>query len=77
MTGKPPSIEKPVGPYPTMVTQPSGRKVAVVQAYVYTKYLGTLNLKFDDDGELVTASGNPRLLDASVQQGKLINKCFQ
>ena len=53
-----------------MITQTSGRRVAVVQAYAYAKYLGTLNLKFDDEGELEEASGNPRLLDATISQGK-------
>lgn len=41
----PPSIEKPEGGYPFLVTQESGRKVLVVQAYAYTKYLGVLHLK--------------------------------
>ena len=68
--GNPPSIEQPTGPYPTVVTQLSGRKVAVVQAFAFTKYLGVLNLEFDSDGELVSSSGNPRLLDSSVPQGK-------
>lgn len=33
------------GPYPTMVVQPSGKKVPVVQAYAYTKYLGKLHVQ--------------------------------
>ena len=51
-TGTPPSNEVPVGPYPTIVVQSSGKKVPVVQAYAYTKYLGHLNLKFDENGKL-------------------------
>lgn len=41
-TGTPPSVEQPKGPYPTYVTQASGKVVPVVQVYCYTKYLGHL-----------------------------------
>ena len=51
------------GPYPTMVGN-----VAVVQAASYGKYLGELNLVFDDDGNIVTATGEPRIMDASVSE---------
>lgn len=37
--------EQAVGPYPTVVTQASGKRVPVVQAYAYTKYMGELKLK--------------------------------
>lgn len=33
------------GPYPTIVEQPSGKRVPVVQAYAYTKYLGKLHVQ--------------------------------
>ncbi|WP_299599263.1 5'-nucleotidase C-terminal domain-containing protein [uncultured Tateyamaria sp.] len=48
--------------YPTMVGD-----AAVAQAYAYTKYLGHLTVTFDDDGNLTAASGDPMLLDASVE----------
>jgi len=51
------------GPYPTMVGS-----TAIVQAYAYGKYLGELNVVFDDAGALVSASGEPVLLDASVAE---------
>ena len=51
------------GPYPTMVGD-----TAVVQAYAYTKYLGELQVTFDDDGNVISATGEPRLLDASVNE---------
>jgi 2',3'-cyclic-nucleotide 2'-phosphodiesterase (5'-nucleotidase family) len=45
----PPSIEHISGEYPTYITQKgSGRVVPVVQVYCYTKYLGEMNLNFDD-----------------------------
>jgi 5'-nucleotidase / UDP-sugar diphosphatase len=49
------------GPYPTMVKQ-----TAIVQAYAYGKYLGELNVTFDDDGNVTEASGEPILIDAAV-----------
>ncbi|WP_299969044.1 bifunctional UDP-sugar hydrolase/5'-nucleotidase [uncultured Roseobacter sp.] len=47
--------------YPEMV---EGTPVA--QAYAYTKYLGHLEITFDDEGNLTEVSGDPMLLDASV-----------
>lgn len=42
-------VEKVVGPYPTMITQASGKRVPVVQAYAFTKYMGELKLKVSVD----------------------------
>ncbi|EDW61292.1 protein 5NUC [Drosophila virilis] len=56
------------GPYPTTVVQPSGKKVPVVQAYAYTKYLGKLHVQFDAEGNLIEIDGSPILLNASVTQ---------
>ncbi|WP_170756357.1 bifunctional metallophosphatase/5'-nucleotidase [Ruegeria lacuscaerulensis] len=53
--------EGAAGSYPLMVGD-----VPVVQAYAYSKYLGEVTLTFDDDGNLVSAEGEPILLDASV-----------
>lgn len=43
-TGSPPDIEKPEGNYPTIVINPNGRQVPVLQAYAFTKYMGFINL---------------------------------
>ena len=51
------------GPYPTMVGS-----TAIVQAYAYGKYLGVLNVVFDDAGNVKSAAGEPRLLDVSVSE---------
>ena len=51
------------GPYPTMVGS-----TAIVQAYAYGKYLGELNMTFDDAGNITQAVGEPILIDASVAQ---------
>ncbi|MDZ7873617.1 MAG: 5'-nucleotidase C-terminal domain-containing protein [Rhizobium sp.] len=58
--------EKAAGPYPTLVKNPSGADVPIVQAYAYSKYLGDLTVVFDDAGVVKTATGEPKLLDASV-----------
>lgn len=66
--GKEPDIEVPSGLYPTVVKQPSGRKVYVVQAYAYTKYLGNLSIDFDSQGEIENIIGSPILVDSSIPQ---------
>ena len=55
------------GAYPTMASNPDGDFVPIVQAYAYSKYLGHLEVTFDDDGNVVYASGDTMLLDASVE----------
>ncbi len=52
--------------YPLMVTGPDGRAVPIVQAGSYSKYLGHLTLTFDDAGNVTAATGDSKLLDASV-----------
>lgn len=66
--GQPPDIEIPEGLYPTEVVQKSGRKVYVVQAYAYTKYLGNFTVTFDTKGEVTNINGNPILVDSSIEQ---------
>ena len=51
------------GAYPTVVNG-----VQIVQAYAYGKYLGELNVTFDDAGEVISASGGPLLIDAGVTE---------
>lgn len=67
-SGQAPDIEMADGEYPTWVTQESGRRVPVVQAYAFTKYLGYLRLGFDDEGNLTGIDGQPILLDSNVPQ---------
>lgn len=43
--GEQPDTENPKGPYPLVVVQPSGKRVPVVQAYAFTKYLGKLTIQ--------------------------------
>ena len=51
------------GPYPMMVGT-----TAIVQAYAYGKFLGELNLTFDDDGVITQAVGEPLVMDAGVEE---------
>lgn len=67
--GTKPSVENSEGPYPTIITQDSGRQVLVVQAYAWGKYMGFLNVTFDDQFEVKSWSGQPVLLDSSIQEG--------
>lgn len=67
-SGKTPSTEIPIGPYPYIVKSQDGREVPVVQAYAFGKYLGHLEVSFDDSGRITKAEGNPILLDSSVEQ---------
>ncbi|MEM9196414.1 MAG: bifunctional metallophosphatase/5'-nucleotidase [Pseudomonadota bacterium] len=58
--------EDAFGPYPMMVEGPGGAPVAVVTAYAYGKYLGHLQVTFDDAGIVTATDGAPMLLDASI-----------
>ncbi|MEQ8598750.1 MAG: 5'-nucleotidase C-terminal domain-containing protein [Devosia sp.] len=60
------SMEGAAGPYPTMVTNPNGVEVPVVQANQYGKYLGDIAITWDDNGVVTSAEGEPYLIDASV-----------
>ncbi|XP_062858530.1 5'-nucleotidase [Trichomycterus rosablanca] len=67
-TGQPPSSEVPAGPYPLMVDSDDGRKVPVVQAYAFGKYLGYLKVTFDSAGNVQQATGNPILLHSNITE---------
>ncbi|XP_061719225.1 uncharacterized protein LOC133526563 [Cydia pomonella] len=65
LTEKPETRE---GPYPTVVIDSNGRKVLVVQAYAYTKYMGHLHLTFNSNGEVIEYDGLPILLNNSIPE---------
>ena len=56
-------MENAEGPYPTMVGN-----TAIVQSYAYGKFLGELNVTFNDAGEVVSANGQPLIIDAAVAE---------
>ena len=57
--------ERAAGPYPTMVND-----TAIVQAYAYGKFIGELSVTFGDNGELISASGEPIMVDGEVVEDK-------
>ncbi len=57
------TAEKAQGPYPTMIGS-----TAIVQAYAYGKFLGELNVTFNDAGEIVETMGEPIVMDAAVAE---------
>ena len=56
-------MEGAAGAYPTMVGN-----TAIVQAYAYGKFLGELNVTFDEEGNLTEAAGAPIIMDAAVAE---------
>lgn len=55
--------DRAAGPYPTVVND-----VQIVQAYAYGKFLGELNVVFDDEGVITSAVGEPILMDRFVRE---------
>jgi 5'-nucleotidase/UDP-sugar diphosphatase len=55
--------ERAEGAYPTMVGN-----TAIVQAYAFGKFLGELNVVFNDAGEISSATGEPLVMDAAVAE---------
>jgi 5'-nucleotidase / UDP-sugar diphosphatase len=53
--------------YATLVENPAGKAVPIVQAYAYSKYLGDLSLTFDEEGYVTEATGDTILLDSSIE----------
>lgn len=63
----------PYGDYPIVVTpdsNPEG-KVLVVSAYRFGKYLGRLDVEFDDQGQVQSYNGNPLLLGNHIEKGNV------
>nr|WP_163267381.1 5'-nucleotidase C-terminal domain-containing protein [Chelativorans alearense] len=61
------TVDGAEGPYPTFVDNPEGYRVPVVQANAYSKYLGELNVVFDDEGTVSEATGDVLLIDAAIE----------
>ena len=43
----------------------------VVQAKAFSKYLGYINITWDDSGAITAHQGDPILLDGSIPQGEI------
>ncbi|RWS24108.1 hypothetical protein B4U80_02021 [Leptotrombidium deliense] len=72
--GKPPSNEVPIDKYPVVIHHRDGRITLVVQAFAFTKYLGFLNVSFDQRGNIIKYGGQPILLDYKVPGDIMIKK---
>eukprot|EP00095_Tigriopus_kingsejongensis_P006521 maker-scaffold172_size289735-snap-gene-1.31 protein:Tk06521 transcript:maker-scaffold172_size289735-snap-gene-1.31-mRNA-1 annotation:"hypothetical protein DAPPUDRAFT_42388" len=73
-TGHPIPDDNPMGPYPTEIIQPSGQKCLVVQTSGYGKYIGRLNVQFDESGQVVAYTGKPVLLDQSKSEDPYLKR---
>jgi len=56
----------PAGPYPTVVKNPEGKDVLVVQAWEWGKVVGLLEVTFNEKGELLAYKGEPVLMTPEV-----------
>jgi hypothetical protein len=65
-------MPNPQGAYPTVVASPAGDPVLIVSAWEWGKYLGRLDVTFDDAGVVQTWNGAPILIDASVPEDPTI-----
>lgn len=66
------------GIYPKVISRDniSAPNVPIAHAYAFTRFLGKLELIFDDDGNIKEFGGNPILLDMQVREGISKNKIF-
>ncbi|KXJ74404.1 hypothetical protein RP20_CCG013766 [Aedes albopictus] len=72
-TGQHPDIpDVAEGEYPTVVTQQSGHRVLIVQAGLYSKFVGDIVLFFDDAGIIQRWEGNPVYAGANVEPDPLV-----
>lgn len=69
-----PGPDTPIGTYPIIVTPSSGsdRKVLIVQASAFTKYVGDLTVYFNLAGHVKYYDGNPVFLSNDVEKDPTI-----
>ncbi len=60
--------EEAEGPYPVVINAPDGNPVLLVSDFTWGKYLGRLDVIFDENGVATSYAGGPILLDSSVAQ---------
>lgn len=69
------------GPYPFVAQSPSKKPVLIVSSYAYGKYLGALDVTFDDNGDLLAWRGDPILLDKTIPEDEeakgLVTKLYK
>ncbi|CAG8621592.1 17295_t:CDS:2 [Acaulospora morrowiae] len=62
------------GPYPTVVKNAKGDDVLIVQAFWSGKYIGRLDVSFDEEGKLIEFSGAPILVGQSIPPDTAVEK---
>lgn len=74
--GKWPGPVKPEEEYPIVVTPKSGRdrKVLIVQASAFTKFVGFLTVYFNSEGHVKFYDGNPVFVGENVEKDEKIEK---
>lgn len=71
-TGTPPSKPEPDGVYPIAFATDENGYCLVVQDYAFGKYLGFLQVEFDDSGVIKSWNGNPILIDNKFEEDEQI-----
>lgn len=61
-----------IGPYPTEVTSPTGDPTLIVSSWEWGKYLGRIDLTFDENGVIQSYNGAPISIDASVPEDPVV-----
>lgn len=70
--------QRPTDTYPAVVEQPAtGRRVLVVQAAAYTRYLGDLTVWFDAAGNAVRWTGAPIYMDERIEPDAAVVAALQ
>uniref|UniRef100_A0A182K4G0 Apyrase n=1 Tax=Anopheles christyi TaxID=43041 RepID=A0A182K4G0_9DIPT len=66
--------DMPAASYPVVVEQNSGRRVLIVQAGSFTKYIGHLVVYFDENGEAIRWEGNTDYLNETFPKDAQIER---
>ncbi|XP_059222625.1 apyrase-like isoform X6 [Stomoxys calcitrans] len=73
----PPGPDKPRGDYPTIIDHNSGRKVLIVQAGAYAKYVGNITVYFNNEGNVIDFEGAPLYMGNEVPEAEDVVKAMQ
>jgi 5'-nucleotidase len=66
ITVAPGAVDRPAGPYPTVISSANGEPVLVVQAFQWGRYLGRLDVTFSPTGVVKAWSGNPIFMTNTI-----------
>lgn len=74
--GKNPSSETPVASYPLVITPRSGknRKVLIVQAFAFSKYVGDLTVYFNEAGHVKYYEGNSVFVSNEIEKDSYVEE---